>query len=282
MKVVVAAGMALLALGAASTARAAGNTEAAGSVLDDVIANSRYVIGGALNANPDYAGSNRRELKLTPVYAFQYGRFRFSAGGGGGLLNFGTDVVGPGASAELKTAGKIRLGASLRIDNGRQASDSVDLAGLPEVRRTLRGRFYASSELTQRWTASASVAQDLLGRGGGALLSADLGYALPTSPRTTWTAGGGVAFADRTYMQSYYGVPASASAASGLAPFDAGAGPRDLHLGLGWTSALSARWVAFASLGASRLLGDAAASPLTKSRHAVSATLGIGWRCCNQ
>jgi outer membrane scaffolding protein for murein synthesis (MipA/OmpV family) len=273
---------ALLALGVLSTARAAENTEAAGSVLDDVIANSRYVIGASLNANPDYAGSNRRKLKLAPVYAFQYGRFRFSAGGGGGLLNFGTDVVGPGASAELKTTGKIRLGASLRIDPGRSTSDSVDLAGVPDVRRTLRGRFYASSELTQRWTASASVAQDLLGRRGGALLSADLGYALPTSPRTTWTAGGGVAFADRTYMQSYYGVPASASATSGLAPFDPGAGPRDLHLGIGWTSALAPRWVAFASLSGSRLLGDAAASPLTKSRNAVSASVGIGWRCCNQ
>jgi MipA family protein len=188
----------LLALAMTPLAQGADSTEAATGVLDDVIANARWVLGGSLNSNPDYAGSSRRELKFSPVYALQYKRFRFSAGGAGGLLNFGTDVVGPGASAEIKTSGKIKLGASLRIDTGRRASDSVDLAGLPAVRRTLRGRFYASSELTQRWTASASVAQDLLGRGGGALLAADIGYALPTSPRTTWTIGGGVSFGDRT------------------------------------------------------------------------------------
>jgi outer membrane scaffolding protein for murein synthesis (MipA/OmpV family) len=277
---IVPAPAALLLLLGASAAQAVENTEAAGSVFDDVVAHSRWVLGASLNSTPDYAGSSRRELKLSPVYAFQYGRFRFSAGGAGGLLNFGTDVIGPGASAEIKTSGKLRLGASLRIDGGRSASDSPDLAGLPEVRRTLRGRLYASTELTSRWTASASLAQDLLGRGGGALLAADLGYALPTSPRTTWTAGGGVSFGDRTYMQSYYGVSSAASLTSGLAPFDAGAGPRDLHAGLGWTSALTPRWIAFATLGASRLLGDAATSPLTHDRNSLSASVGIAYRCC--
>jgi outer membrane scaffolding protein for murein synthesis (MipA/OmpV family) len=270
----------LLALALAPQAQGADSTEAATGVLDDVIANARWVLGGSINSNPDYAGSSRRELKFSPVYALQYKRFRFSAGGAGGLLNFGTDVVGPGASAELKTSGKIKLGASLRIDGGRQASDSVDLAGLPEIRRTLRGRFYASTQLTSRWTASASVAQDLLGRGGGALLAADIGYALPTSPRTTWTAGGGVSFGDRTYMQSYYGVSSAAAASSGLAPFEAGAGARDVHAGLGWTSALTPRWIGFASLSMSRLLADAAASPLTHHRNSVSASVGIAYRCC--
>lgn len=273
------AGRALL-LALAALPLAARADEVAGSVLDDLIANSRWVLGASLNSTPEYAGSNRRDNKLAPIYAYQYGRFRFSTGGAGGLLNFGTDVIGPGAAAELKTSGKVKLGASLRIDGGRRSSDSIDLAGLPDVRRTLRGRFYASSEFAERWTASASVSQDLLGRGGGALLSADLGYALATSPRTTWTAGGGVAFGDNSYMRSYYGVSSAASLASGLPAFDAGAGPRDVHFGVGWTSALTPRWIAFSSIGASTLLGDAAKSPITRSRNSVSASIGIGYRCC--
>jgi outer membrane protein len=262
-------------------ARAAGPEEG-GGILDDLIANSRWVLGASLNSTPQYTGSSRRDLKLTPIYAYQYGRFRLSAGGAGGLLNFGTDVVGPGAAAELKTSGKVKLGASLRIDNGRRSSDSVQLAGLPDVRRTLRGRFYASTEPIPRWTASASLSQDLLGRGGGALLGADLGYALPTSPRTTWTAGGGIDFGDRTYMRSYYGVSDTASITAGLPTFDAGAGLRDVHFGVGLTTALTSRWIAFASLGASRLLGDAARSPLTHHRDAVSASVGLGYRCCKE
>ncbi|HEX7384336.1 MAG TPA: MipA/OmpV family protein [Burkholderiaceae bacterium] len=276
-----------LLLALASTAPAvraaepvAAHSEAAVGLLDDIIANARWVLGGSLNSAPDFAGSGHRDNKLSPLYALQYGRVRFSTGGAGGLLNFGIDVAGPGASAELKTSGKVKLGASLRIDNGRKPSDSADLAGLPEIRRTVRGRLYASTSLTARWTASTSVSQDLLGRDGGALATADLGYALPTSPRTTWTAGAGVSFGDRTYMRSYYGVTSAASATSGLPAFDAGAGPRDMHFGLGWTSALTPRWIGFASLGGSRLLGDAAASPLTKNRNAVSMSVGIGYRCC--
>jgi outer membrane scaffolding protein for murein synthesis (MipA/OmpV family) len=275
---------AALTLALLLAARAAGAAPDDGSaepgLLDDILANSRYVVGGALNSMPDYNGSARRKLRLSPIYAFQYGRFRFSAGGAGGLLNFGTDVAGPGASAELKPTGKLRFGASLRIDPGRQSSDSADLAGVPDVRRTLRGRLYAATALTARWTASASVSQDLLGRDGGALGALDFGYALPTSPRTTWTLDTGVSFGDRRYMQTHYGLTPAASATSGLPAFDAGAGPRDLHLGVGWTSALTPRWIAFATLNETTLLGDAAASPLSRRRSAVAASIGIGWRCC--
>lgn len=274
--------LAVLAAPAAHAAdpKPAEHAEAATGLLDDIMANARWVLGGSLNSSPDYGGSSHRDTKLSPLYALQYGRVRFSTGGAGGLLNFGIDVAGPGASAELKTSGKVKLGASLRIDNGRKPSDSPDLAGLPEIRRTVRGRLYAATEITTRWTASASVSQDLLGRGGGALATLDLGYALATSPRTTWTASAGASFGDGTYMRSYYGVTPAASATSGLPAFDAGAGARDLHFGLGVTSAFTPRWIGFASLGASRLLADAAASPLTHHRDAVSASVGIGYRCC--
>jgi outer membrane scaffolding protein for murein synthesis (MipA/OmpV family) len=46
-------------------------------------------------------------------------------------------------------------------------------------------------------------------------------------------------------------------------------------------TALTPRWIAFANLGASRLLQDAAASPLTRQATESSAGIGLAYRCCN-
>ncbi|MFX7977160.1 MipA/OmpV family protein, partial [Acinetobacter baumannii] len=44
--------------------------------------------------------------------------------------------------------------------------------------------------------------------------------------------------------------------------------------------ALTPRWILFGNAGTSRLIGDAAASPLTLNRSSYSAGLGLAYRCC--
>lgn len=240
----------------------------------------RFLIGAALSSAPDYAGSDRTAIKPSPLWAWQYGRYRISTGRAAALLGFGADPPGPGASAELLSSGNLKFGAALRIDGGRGASDSPHLAGLPELRRTLRGRFYASYAAGPHWSLGASLSQDLLGRQGGALAAADLGYRAPAGVHSEWSAGVGLSFADRRYMQSYFGVTEAAARTSGLVAFNPGAGIRDLHAGIGWTTALTPRWIAFAGAGISALQGDAAASPLTHARSSTTASMAIAYRCC--
>ena len=251
-------------------------------LLDELSSKSSWVLGAALNDSSDYAGSNRQSLKPSLLWAYQYGRLRISSSGASAVLGFGQAVRGPGASAELLSSDRLKVGAGLRVDNGRRSSDSADLRGLPDIRRTVRGRLYASYALAEHWGLGAAVTQDLLGRDGGALLGVDVGYNLPLSSTTDFNASAGVAAADGRYMRTRFGVSSEAAITSGLSAFRPHAGLTDVHAGIGIITALTPRWIAFANVGASALQSDAAASPLTKSRTSASASIGLAYRCCFQ
>lgn len=254
------------------------------SALDDPeqpVPASRYVVGASLTSSPEYPGASRREIKLRPLWAYQYGRWRISTSRASSVLGFASDAVGPGASAELVSSKTWRVGAALRFDSGRSSSDSPDLEGMPDIKRTLRGRFYASYRLGEQWNLNGSVSQDLLGHHGGALASLDLGHQIRLGERTELSSGIGVSLGDASYMNTYFGVPDSAVRPD-RAAFTPGAGARDVHIGVGLMTALTPRWIAFANIGASRLLQDAAASPLIKRSTGSSAGIGLAYRCCNQ
>ena len=215
------------------------------------------------------------------MLALQYGRFRLSSSRGSSVLRHGLDTRGSGASATLIERDRFNISASLRIDNGRDASDATRLAGLPEVRTTLRGRMTLGYALTDRWSAGASVSQDLLGRSGGAQFNTGLQYALNLSPQTRFNVGIGAAMGDATFMRSQFGVPDSASGmGSALAPFTPGGGLYSVDAGMGVMTAISRRWVAFGAVTLSQLRGDARRSPLTVRPNSYSATAGIAYRCC--
>jgi outer membrane protein len=257
---------------------ALGTPARAEDLVDTSLTQSRFVLGGALMSSAEYLGSDRRDQKLSPLWAFQYGRWRLSSSRASAVLGFASDAAGPGASAELAGTKNWHVGAAFRVDHGRKTSDSPYLIGLPDVKRTLRGRIYASYTLSPQWTIGGNVSQDLLGRGGGALASIDLGYRHWITPGIELTSGLGVSLADKRNMRTYFGISGEQAAQSGLRPFAAGAGFRDAHLGLGLTTALTPHWIAFGNIGVSHLLADAAHSPLTRRANNVGATLGIAYR----
>ena len=237
-----------------------------------------YALGVALAYSPTYGGGENYELKPRPVFAVRYGRFRIATSRGSALLGYG---AGAGISADLVESERFRIGASLRGDSGRAADDDPALAGLPEIRRTLRGRVYATYALTSNWGLGLTVSQDLLSRGGGATASTDLSYVYRLTPKTEWRASAGLGLGNSQYMRTYYGVSGASAAQTSYAAFDPGGGLTDVHASLGITSALSDRWVVFGGLGVSRLQGDAAASPLTRRATGYSGSIGLVYRCCN-
>jgi len=238
----------------------------------------RYLAAARLQYQPEYAGAQRYEFKLRPVWALQWGRWRISTSGGNGLLGFGGEVRGDGASTELVRSDKLKLGLSFRVDSGRSSGDASTTSGLPDVRRTLRGRVYAGYALTKDWQLSGSLSQDLLGRQGGLVAGLDLGWRLRQTAHLEWTAGGGISVGDATNMRSYFGVTPEGSAASGLPVYTPSAGLRDAHAGMGWTWQLGPRWIAFGSAGAAVQMGPAADSPLTQRRLGGSVAVGLAYR----
>jgi MipA family protein len=239
-----------------------------------------YLVGAMALSQPEYEGSERRIIKLRPLWAYQWGRFRLSTSRSAAAMNFASDPQGPGASALLVDGNRFRFGGALRFDSGRQSGDSPRLIGLPDIERTLRGRVFVGYKLSDRWDVSANVSQDLLGRQGGAVGSLDLGYHKRLGDNIVWSAGLGMSFANRQNMQTYFGITPEQSATSKLPVFMASSGLRNVYVGTGFITSLTPRWILFGNAGASRLLGDAAASPLTGQQSSVSAGLGLAYRCC--
>lgn len=238
----------------------------------------RYLLGASVASVPEYDGASQRQIKIRPLWAARFGRIRVATSGGSALLGFGRESVGAGASTQLIEGKKWRLGLSLRVDSGRSSGDADTTRGLPDVKRTLRARLNAGYSFTKDWNASASVSQDVLGRKGGMTAGLDLGWRFYRSDETEWTTGVGLSAANGLNLRSYFGVPASAAAASGKPAYEPGGGLRDTHIGVNFKHALTPHWFVFGGAGASRLLGPAAASPLVQSRTNTTAAMGVAWR----
>lgn len=239
---------------------------------------SRYLLGLSVANGPEYEGSRQRETKIRPVWAAKLGRIRITTAGGSSLLGFGREGAGAGASTQLVDTDRWRLGVSASVDGGRDSDDADSTRGLPDVRRTLRAKLYVNYSLAPNLNLGASASQDVLGRRGGLTTSVDLGWRFYRSATTEWTSGVGVSAANRLNMRSYFGVPASASVASGKPAYEPGAGLRDVHFGVNFKHAMSKHWFVFGGAGASRLLGPAANSPLVEKPGGHGASIGVAWR----
>lgn len=85
----------------------------------------------------------------------------------------------------------------------------------------------------------------------------------------------GNAWADRHYMQTYFGITPAQSAASGWPTYTPRAGWHRYTLSLGADYALAPRWQAQITWIGSRLAREAADSPLTARRHGSSVIAGV-------
>ena len=237
------------------------------------------LVGAAVRSSPDFFGPARHRHGLRPALAVEWGRLRLSTGGGYGLMGQGRDGRrdrGAGLEGMLRTTDRFNLSLSLNIDRGRNAAATDRLQGVPDVPTTLRARLRARYFLTDRWTASVAVSQDILGKHGGLETDAWLGYDWPLGPDTLLTASASASWGNGPYLRSQFGVPASA--AGGFAAYRPGAGLYQSELGLDVAHVLSRHWVAFGGVRLSQLHGDARRSPLVHRRSGAALSVGLAWR----
>lgn len=238
-----------------------------------------FLVGSTATSSVGHIGVGDRRWDLSPVWAFQLGRFRLASGRAASLLSVGREPVDAGLSTVLATTGNWRLSTALRIRDGRDADDTDPLLrGLPGTRTTLLGRLSASRAISRRWTGSVSATQDLLGHGAGFSLGFGLGYRYPISESTYWDASAGLGWSNATARQTSFGISPEDAAAAGRAPYAIGAGWDSAALGWTLTSALSEHWVAWGGLSMSQLQGAAARSPLVGRRTVAGASIGLAYR----
>jgi MipA family protein len=230
---------------------------------EEATADKWHFAAGAGAADvPMYPGSDRRRYLALPLFNISYGRFFLgdspSAGSGAG--------AGLGVNAYQDSHWRVGAMVSADVETPRDVSnDPEDLHGLGDIKRTVRTSLFAAYTLD--WlTVRTNVSTDTAGHSEGTLAGLDLQGRYNPIDRLTLSAGPGVTWASGPYMQTFFGVSAAQSAASGLREFRAGSGIEAVRFLLGANYKLTTAWSLGARASLSRLRGSAEESPITEAR----------------
>lgn len=188
------------------------------------------------------------------------------------LRNF--DLVRPGqATTSDGSADGFAVLPSLNYRGGRDADDGDALAGLDDID--------ASGEIGVRLKYSVGDAFGYVaarkGFGGHDGIAGEFGakYRIKPSERLTLWAGAKADFGDDEFVDTYFGVTAAESAASGHEAYSPGGGIYSHSLSLEGRYALTDSLALLGEARYTKLTGDAADSPFVEDTTQPSVRLGI-------
>ncbi|TCR91331.1 outer membrane scaffolding protein for murein synthesis (MipA/OmpV family) [Rhizobium sp. BK376] len=211
-------------------------------------------VGAAGFVAPKFQGGRHDKLQFQPLISF---------GKQGGGSRFTSRNDSP--SFSLLDNGAVRAGLVAKYDPSRDASDDHALKGLKKVKWGAEAGGFVEVYPTDWLRARAEVRQGIRSHSG---LVADTSIdaftdilpdlQLSGGPRATWATG--------NYFDTYYGVNAKESAASGLSPYNPGGGLESVGVGgaLTWKATRNLTTSSFVEY--KRLQGPAADSSLVKEK----------------
>lgn len=233
-------------------------------------------IGVNLGYRPEYEGASRQRFKPTPVLFLRYGRFTIT--NASGFVTRRTDDVVRGLGMDMMRSDHLRVNLALRFDAGRSESTSAALAGMGDIKPTVRARLTAGWRFSGPWRLGASWSVDAFGRGGGNFGDVNLGHETTLTPATRLTLGSSISLAGDRYMQTYYGVSEAQATRTSYAVYTPSSGLRDVSAFASLRHDIGHEWTWLTSGNVTRLLGPAADSPLSVHRNNWSLSSGLAWR----
>jgi MipA family protein len=169
-----------------------------------------------------------------------------------------------GVGVNLIATDVLHAGAALYPDLGRKESDGALLRGMGDVGSTAEARaFVRYSGLPV--TLDAKIHRRL-GAGQGGLAELGTSYGWLVSSRLGLLVGASLTWMDDAYAKTFFGVSSVQAARSGLSVYQAGAGLRDVAATLGYQVDLGGPWGLLGRVRVSRLVSDAAASPVVAQK----------------
>lgn len=212
-------------------------------------------IGVGVGVVPTYEGSSRHAISPMPFFKFVYDDM--VSLDMGGLTAYGT-------------FGKFRVGGGLTYNGGRQDGGGSGifrqgddhLKGLGSIDGALGIKGFASYEF-RGFNFGGGVTK-FTGRDNDGIL-VDVGISMPTIltsqlsiiPRLAAT------WADRSHMQTYFGVTSQQAANSRFSQFTAHPGIKNVEAGVAFNYQFNQHWFVGGNVGVKELLNDAAKSPIT-------------------
>lgn len=226
------------------------------------------VVGAGVAYVPEYAGADKNRVVAMPFLerTFDNGAFISTMRGAG----FQTTVEGVNLSAALTYGGG-------RKDHKTTFSGSNALKGMGDIDGSVQAVLGVSYKLGDVGL-SLSTTQNLGHRDNGATYALGAGMPLYTSASDQIGFKASAVYGDNKHAQTYFGVTALQSANSGYKPYTAKAGFESVSAGVSWNHVIDKTWSVQTAVGVSRLLSDAADSPLTKRKTTPVLMTGISYK----
>ncbi|TQV72692.1 MipA/OmpV family protein [Exilibacterium tricleocarpae] len=228
-----------------------------------------FIIFGP-GSTPEYMGSD--DYNIIPMLISSFS-----------IAEVDVEIEGLTARMAFLDRGGWRFGTALNIDMGREDDvDNAVVAAMEEIDTALNvGAFLAYGQ-EDLFLADDSIefSVEAYGDGSdvhdGAFTTLGLSYTLPLYIPWRFEFELETTYASTQYMDTYFGVGQADSFASGLVPYAAESSFRDITFSTNIGLFFNPTWGVFTRLSASRLLGDAADSPITDIGDDDQYFIGLG------
>ena len=168
-----------------------------------------------------------------------------------------------------------------RFERANVEDDQVDrmrdVDGAVEAGLFAGWTWHGGRDPRHRFTTGVQFLQDVTDKHDGFTANISARYFQPVSRPLTLSIGAALTYGNSDYMETYFNVDADNASRSGLRQFDADSGLRDFRVPLMAIYSFSPKWHLAGGLIYSRLLGDAADSPVTDDRGSENQLyIGLG------
>uniref|UniRef100_B0T5I9 MltA-interacting MipA family protein n=1 Tax=Caulobacter sp. (strain K31) TaxID=366602 RepID=B0T5I9_CAUSK len=218
-------------------------------------------VGLGVGVIPGYQGSDAYRVRPLPMIDVKQGPFFANRRNGVGVAVIDTDTV--------------TIGTSVTYVPGYHRSDAP--AGIDKVDAAAGARIFTTVH-AGGFVFNVGATKAVSGSVKGLVADAVVAYPVTVSPRISLTPSLATTWADEKHNNGYFGVTAGESLASGLAPYSAGGGFKDVSASLTASYHLTDRITMSATTSVTTLLGDAKSSPIVFKRTQPSALLVTSYR----
>jgi MipA family protein len=229
--------------------------------------NWSILLGGLSAVKPKYKGSSQYEVRGLPFIDIKYKKILF--------LNFRE-----GLGINILHAPNFRVGTALNFYGSRDVDDSTYLQGFQNIDAGLDAGIFGSISFG-KFSTKLKLRQDISNNHDGLLVSGRLGYKVTFSRKLMANFNIKTNYANESYMKTYFGVTTSQASASGFKEFNASSGIKDVGAGTSLIYPFNKYWSFITIANYTRLLNDAAKSPLVEnagSKNQFLLGFGVAYR----
>ena len=216
-------------------------------------------LGAGAEVRPDYPGAKSYEVWPTGFVTLHHLQ----------LPGFG--VVKNGRASDQGWS----FGPSFNLQSERKASDYPELFGLNDIDMTFE--LGAKVGYTFDWVRPWVAVRYGIGGHSGIVGETGLDFIFRPSQVFQWTVGPRASFANRDYMETYFGVtPAEAALSGTLAAYSPGGGFKTVGAEFTARYEFAPQWAIRGEFLYEKLIGDAADSPIVQVGDANQYTAKLG------